>query len=274
MALNEWAVGIPDGDASKMNTNSWSSPTGANIKSDRAKRVSVYSNGSNEFKGYDRVLVLLEYEVPEMEYFSPEALPFLKKLLNKYADNGIKVKHFYSDEMHIQQDWIYFEHHDNGQFAQRYYAPSMGKVYEEKYKVPFDEKDMLYFAYGPDIETKNATASKNVQYVFGDTQEEIQKTYLFRDRYYKLLNHHVVDLFKEAKQYASELFKVDDFETFGHSSWAESPTVDLWNIGNLDLHAYKYEYTSNFIWGNTVQPSFCRLLRLFQMGRIPGTNTQ
>lgn len=264
--LDEWAVGIPDGDASKMNTNSWSSPTGSNTKSDRAKRVNVYSDGSDEFKGYDRVLVLLEYEVPEMEYFSPEALPFLKKLLKKYDDNGIKIKHFYSDEMHIQQDWIYFEHHDNGQLAQRYYAPTMGKVYKDKYGVPFEEKDMLYFAYGPDIETKNATASKNVQYVFGDTQEEIQKTYLFRDRYYKLLNHHVVDLFKEAKQYASDLFKVDDFETFGHSSWAESPTVDLWNIGNLDLHAYKYEYTPNFIWGNTVQQAAAACYDYFKWG--------
>ena len=68
-----------------------------------------------------------------------------------------------------------------------------------------------------------------------------------RDRYYKLLNNHVVDLFKEAKQYASDLFKVEDFGTFGHSSWAESPTVDLWNIGDLNRHAYKYEYTPN-IW--------------------------
>ncbi|MFY0651788.1 MAG: hypothetical protein JXQ96_07125 [Cyclobacteriaceae bacterium] len=264
--LDEWNIGKPDGDASKMNTNSWSSPTGANTKSDRAKRVAVYSDGSDELAGYDRVLVLLEYEVPEMEYFSPKALPFLKGLLDKYNDKGIKIQHFYSDEMHIQQDWIYFEHHDNGQFSQRYYAPSMGKLYEEKFGVPFEEKDILYFGYGPDIDTKNATAPKNIQYVFGPSKEEINRTYLFRDRYYKLLNNHVVDLFKEAKQYASEIFGVDDFGTFGHSSWAESPTVDLWNIGKNELHAYKYEYTPNFIWGNTVQQASAACYDYFKWG--------
>lgn len=266
VSFDEWAVGKPDADASKMNTNSWSSPTGSNTKSDRAKRVSVYSDGSDEFKGYDRVLVLLEYEVPEMEYFSPKALPFLKDLLDKYNDRGIKIQHFYSDEMHIQQDWIYFEHHDNGQFAQRYYAPTMGKLYQEKFGVPFEEKDILYFVYGPDIDTKNATAPKNIQYVYGSTKEEINQTYLFRDRYYKLLNNHVVDLFKDAKQYASDIFGVDDFGTFGHSSWAESPTVDLWNIGKNELHAYKYEYTPNFIWGNTVQQAAAACYDYFKWG--------
>lgn len=264
--LDEWNIGKPDSDASKMNTNSWSSPTSVNTKSDRAKRVAVYSDGSDELAGYDRVLVLLEYEVPEMEYFSPKALPFLKELLDKYNDKGIKIQHFYSDEMHIQQDWIYFEHHDNGQFAQRYYAPTMGRAYEEKFGVPFEEKDILYFCYGPDIDSKNATAPKNIQYVFGSSKEEINKTYLFRDRYYKLLNNHVVELFKEAKLYASEIFGVDDFGTFGHSSWAESPTVDLWNIGKNDVHAYKYEYTPNFIWGNTVQQASAACYDYFKWG--------
>ena len=263
--FEEWAT--PSVESNKeLNTDQWSTASDPNANRDRAKRVSVYSDGQDELKGYDKVLVVLEYEVPEMEYFSPEALPFLKNLLKKYKDKGIKIQHFYSDEMHIQQDWRYFDHHDNGQLALRYYSPTMGENYQKLHEVPFEEKDILFFAYGPDIDSKRATASQNVQYVFGPSKEDIQKTYLFRDRYYKLLNNHVVDLFKDAKQYASDLFKVEDFGTFGHSSWAESPTVDLWNIGDLNRHAYKYEYTPNFIWGNTVQQAAAACYDYFKWG--------
>ncbi|MEM8765345.1 MAG: hypothetical protein AAGD88_16110 [Bacteroidota bacterium] len=262
--LDVWEQRIDDNNDREMDTDLWSNPSTPDP--DRAKRVSIYSDGSEELKGYDRVLVLLEYEVPEMEYFSPEALPFLKDLLKKYDERGIKIQHFYSDEMHIQQDWKYFSHHDNGQFAVRYYAPSMGSVYQKKYGIPFEEKDILFFTYGPKIYSNNATAPLNVQYVFGDSEEDIQRTFLFRDRYYKLLNNHVVDLFKEAKAYASELFGVDDFGTSGHSSWAESPTVDLWNTEDLERHAYKYEYTSNFVWGNTVQQAAAACYDYFKWG--------
>ncbi|PKA97852.1 hypothetical protein B0O79_1529 [Flavobacteriaceae bacterium MAR_2009_75] len=255
----------PDADNDRvMDNDLWSNPSTPNPN--RSKRVSVYADETDELKGYDRVLVLLEYEVPEMEYFSPEALPFLKDLLKKYDDKGIKIEHFYSDEMHIQQDWKYFQHHDNGQLALRYYTPTMGQLFEKKFGTPFEEKDILFFAYGPNIYNNNATATQNVQYVFGESDEDIQRTFLFRDRYYKLLNTHVVDLFKEAKEYASGLFGVDDFGTSGHSSWAESPTVDLWNTEDLERHAYKYEYTSNFIWGNTVQQAAAACYDYFKWG--------
>lgn len=264
--LDEWSVGKRVVKENNTDTYSWdASPDGEN-QSERAKRVAVYSNGSEELRGYDKVLVLLEYEVPEMEYFSPQALPFLKNLLKKYSNKGIKVQHFYSDEMHIQQDWIYFDHHDNGQLALRYYSPAMGENYQKKYGVAFEEKDMLYFAYGPDIDSKSAKATQHIQYVQGESKEAVHKTFLFRDRYYKMLNHHVVDLFKDAKQYASELFGVDDFGTFGHSSWAESPTVDLWNVGDLNPHAAKYEYTPNFIWGNTAQQAAAACYDYFKWG--------
>src|SRR6056297_1178368 len=168
--------------------------------------------------------------------------------------------------MHIQQDWSYFSHHDNGQLAVRYYSEALGDLYKKKFGDPFEEKDILYFVYGPDINSNNADAIKNVQYVRGKSKEAIHKTFLFRDRYYKLLNHHVVDLFNEAKAYASELFQVEDFGTSGHASWAESPTVDLWNTGQLEPNAYKYELTPNFIWGNTVHQAAAACYDYFKWG--------
>jgi hypothetical protein len=127
-----------------METEQWTSTSVTNASGSGAKRVSVYSKGSAELKGFDNVMVVLEYEVSEMEYFSEEASSFLKSLLKKYHDKGIKIQHFYSDEMHIQQDWLYFSHHDNGQLAVRYYTDAMGALYQKKFGIPFEEKDILY----------------------------------------------------------------------------------------------------------------------------------
>ena len=126
----QWEIPVP-ADDTDMDTDLWSATAGSGQNADRSRQIEVFSNGSDELAGYERVMVLLEYEVPEMEYFSAEAAPFLKQLLKKYKDKGIDLKHFYSDELHLQQDWVYFGHHDNGQLAVRYYTPAMGKYYQQ-----------------------------------------------------------------------------------------------------------------------------------------------
>lgn len=230
-----------------------------------AELVQVSSAGDYQAKGYDRVLVLLEYETPEMDYFSSEALPFLKNLMKKYHDKGVNLVSLYSDEMHIQQDWDYFNHHDDGQFCVRYYTPSMAKVYSEKYGQSFNEKQLLYFVYGMQPNSSSALASVNRQYVLGEAPEDVQKTILMRHRYYKLLNNQVVDLFCQAKRYGEELFG-RELRTSAHSSWAESPTIDLWNTEKLSEWSSKYEYTSNFVWSNTVQQASAACYDYFKWG--------
>ena len=217
-----------------------------------SRNLRVYADGNVQLKGYNRVMVLLEYDTPEMDYFSPKAMPFLKNLLKKYHDKGINLVSFYSDEMHIQQDWYYFVHHENGQFNIRYLTKNFSNTYQKKFGQELDDKDLLYFAYGAPFYETGAKAARNVQYVMGSQPEEIHKTFLLRDRYYKMLNHGVTDLFKEAKDYAKTLYG-RDMETTGHSSWAESPTIDLWDTEKQSDNAAKYEYTSNYVWGNTVQ---------------------
>ena len=93
----------------------------------------VYGEGGG-LEGYDRVMVLLEYETQEMDYFNEDALPFLKALMKKYHDNDINLTALYSDEMHIQQDWFYFSHHENGQFAERYLTESMACLLYTSYR--------------------------------------------------------------------------------------------------------------------------------------------
>ena len=227
--------------------------------------IRVFNDDEGDFKSYDRVLVILEYETPEMDYFCDKALPFLKNLLQKYKDNDVNLVALYSDELHLQQDWFYFNHHDNGQFSVRFHTQSLANNFEKIYEQDLSEKNMLYFAYGAPTFENGALASRNSQYVMGEDYEDIQKTFLLRDRYYKMINNHVVDLFKEAKAFGEELFGTE-FPTHGHSSWAESPTIDLWDTEKLHQDANQYEYTSNFVWSNTVQQAAAGCYDYFKWG--------
>lgn len=217
-----------------------------------SRNLRVFSDRAGELPGYNRVMVLLEYDTPEMDYFSPRAAPFLKKLLTQYHEQGIDLRSLYSDEMHIQQDWYYFIHHENGQFNSRYLTKNFSAVYREKFQQEFEDKHLLYFVYGAPLYETGVKAVRNVQYVMGKRPEDIQRTFLLRDRYYKLLNHGVTDLFKEAKDFGDRLFG-HALDAHGHASWAESPTIDLWDTEKLRENPAKYEYTSNYMWGNTVQ---------------------
>ena len=231
----------------------------------KCRNLRVYCDGDIQLTGYNRVMALIEYETPEMDYFSPQASTFLKTLLKKYHDKGINLVSLYSDEMHIQQDWYYFTHHENGQFNLRYLTRNMSEVYYKKFGQKLDDKYLLYFVYGAPSYGISAKDVRNIQYVMGTTPQDIHRTFLLRDRYYKLLNNGVVDLFKEAKTYAEELFG-RELEATGHSSWAESPTIDLWDTENQNEYSVKYEYTSNYIWGNTVHQASAACYDYFKWG--------
>ncbi len=224
----------------------------------------VFGNNP-EHPGYDRVMVMLEYETQEMDYFHADAPEFLRSLMKKYHDKGVNLTALYSDEMHIQQDWSYFSHHENGQFAVRYLTQSFADTYSKKFGQPFDDKYLLYFAYGAPNYEPFAQSVINVQYVMGPKPEDIHHTFLLRDRYYKLLNNGVVDLFKDAKTYAESLFN-RELKTSAHASWAESPTIDLWNTEKQPGFANQYEYTSNFIWSNTVHQASAACYDYFKWG--------
>lgn len=229
------------------------------------RRLRVYSEGGEVLPDLNRVMVVLEYETPEMDYFSDLATPFIHGLMDKYKNAGIQLDEFYSDEMHIQQDWAYFSHHEGGQFAMRYLTKAMSEKYKARYGQALDEKYMLYFVYGAPYYEATAGAVNNVQYVMGETPADIHRTYLLRDRYYKMLNNGVVDLFIDGKEYAEKLFG-HEFRTSAHSSWAESPTIDLYNTEKLPEYAAKYDYTSNYVWGNTVHQACAACYDYFKWG--------
>lgn len=232
-----------------------------------AVRVVVHGEGRADIGPLNRVLVVQQYRTPEMDYFSPNAAPFLKQLIDRYLNAGVKLNALYSDEMHIQQDWHYFSHHDNGEFAMRYVTPNLARVYAKRFGPEYADfaKYMVYFTYGQEDAQSNLTAKEGRMHVFGDTPEAVRRTALFRARYYHLLQDTVVDLFAQAKHYAESRVGYR-LEARAHATWAQSPTIDKWNTGRQNHARHQYEYTSNFVWSNTVQQASSACYDYFKWG--------
>ena len=219
-----------------------------------ATRLTVRGRGEADLGPLDRVLVVVGYDTPEMDYFSPRALPFLEDLVNRYHQAGVPLVGLYSDEMHIQQDWAYSAHHDVGQFTFRYLTDHLAATFAERYGPEFRdlEKYLVYFCYAQHQFLANLDERLAAQHVLGGSPEEVQRTALLRRRYFDLLDHTVVGLFARAKEHAEQLYG-HALEARAHATWAESPTIDFWDTGQAPHPPKQYEYTSNFLWSNTVQ---------------------
>lgn len=219
-----------------------------------AHRMTVQGRGETEVGALDRVLVVVFYNTPELDYFSPKALPYLQDLMREYHDAGVRLNGLYSDEIHIQGDWNYFGHHDEGEFTFRYLTPSFCKKFAELYGAEFAdfEKYLVYFCRGQHGFLPSVDARSSAQHVFGNSPDDIQRTWLLRRRYFDLLEKTVTDLFVQAKQFAEDLYG-HPLEARAHATWAQSPTIDHWRTDGKPRAPRQYEYTSNFVWSNTVQ---------------------
>lgn len=232
-----------------------------------AVRVRIYGKGRTDIGALDHVLVVQLYRTPEMDYFSEKALPYLKNLIDRYADAGVHLNGLYSDEMHIQQDWDYFHHHDHGEFAMRYVTPNLARKFAERYGEQYHDfaKYLIYFVHGQEDKALDLSAKEGTMHVFGEKPEDIHATALFRARYYHLLQDGVVALFVQAKQHAEKRMG-HLLEARAHATWAESPTIDFWRVGQQPQNPSKYEYTSNFVWSNTVQQAAAACYDYFSWG--------
>jgi len=226
------------------------------VTNTQARRMTVRGSGDAQVGSLDRVLIVVSYTTPELDYFSPQALPSLENLVSRYHGAGVPLNGLYADEMHIQQDWGYFSHHDEGQFAFRYLTPNLARRFAELYGAEFAdlEKFLAYFCYGQHGFLPDLQARLPAQHVFGESADDIQKTFLLRHRYFDLLQQSVVDLFVRAKVFAEKKYG-HELEARAHATWAQSPTIDHWNTGTLRQPPRQYEYTPDFLWSNTVQQS-------------------
>ncbi len=218
-----------------------------------ARRLTIRGRGDTQVGRLDRVLAVVSYETPEMDYFSPQARPFLENLVRQYHAAGVPLNGLYADEMHIQQDWGYGSHHDEGQLTFRYLTPHLAARFAERYGAEFKdlEKYLVYFAYAQHGFLPTLDARAPAQHVLGTSAEDIQRTFLLRRRYYELLESTVVALFAGAKEFAEKTYG-HELEARAHATWAESPTCDFWRTGSQRGAPRQYEYTPDFWWSNTI----------------------
>jgi hypothetical protein len=218
-----------------------------------ARRLTIRGRGETQVGHLDRVLAVVSYATPEMDYFSPKARPFLEDLVKRYHAAGVPLNGLYADEMHIQQDWGYGSHHDEGQFTFRYLTPHLAERFAELYGTEFKdlEKYLVYFAYAQHGFLPNLEARAPAQHVLGSSAEAVQRTFLLRRRYFELLEQTVVELFASAKAFAEKAYG-HELEARAHATWAESPTCDFWRTGSQKGAPRHYEYTPDFWWSETV----------------------
>ncbi len=155
-----------------------------------AVRVRVHGSGGPA--GPDRVLVVLQYETDEMDYFSPSAPQFLDELVRQYHQRDIALAGLYSDEMHIQQDWSYHTHFDDGQFNLRYVSPGFEKAFAAQFGAQYADfaKYLVYFTchqhdFLPTHEPKLPS-----QHAFGPTSQDIAATLRLPQRLLPLPREH------------------------------------------------------------------------------------
>jgi hypothetical protein len=233
-----------------------------------ATQIRVYSAGAAGPEGLNRVLVVQKYRTPEMDYFSDKALPYLKQLVDRYAKAGVKLNALYSDEPHLMADWAYHGHHDHGQFAMRYVSPGLSAKFSERYGKSYQDlaKYLIYFAYGQEDAANDLSATQGVMHVFGGSPAEIRRTALFRAHYYRFLQDGLTDLLVQAKRHAEKRMG-QRLEARGHATWAESPTCDAWlSAAGVNGSNQKYEYTSDFVWSNTVHQASAACSDYFRWG--------
>ena len=233
-----------------------------------ATRIRVFGKGHDLPAGLNRVLVVQTYRTPEMDFFSENASAYLIDLVDRYADAGVKLNALYSDEPHLMGDWGYFNHHDHGQFAMRYVTPGFAKKFAERYGEKYRDfaKYLIYFTYGQEDFAHNLSATQGIMHVWGASPLEIRQTALFRSRYYQFLQDGMTDVLVKAKQHA-ERHMEKRLEARAHATWAESPTIDAWiSIEGVFTPNQQYEYTSDFLWSNTVHQSAVACSDYFRWG--------
>lgn len=208
----------------------------------------------------NRCLVVLVYATPELDYFSAEAGDYMKSIIDKHAEKGIQYAGFYSDEMHIQFDWDLEEHFGpDTEINTRYVTDALAHTYAERFGRQYEDfpKYLVYFAYQQHGFLPGEEGRLPAQHVFGKTREAIVETWLFRKRYFEMLQRRVVDLCKDTKDYAEDLFG-GPIMTRAHSTWQESPTCDRFYDSqrfsvSVDKELSRYEYTPAYVWSSSIR---------------------
>lgn len=233
-----------------------------------SEEISKRGNGSTPVRvmgrwegarpGYNRCLAVLVYKTRELDYFAPGALDYMKGILDAHAKAGISYQGFYSDEMHIQFDWDSNVHFALTEVTTRYLTPNLARRFSAAYGGEFEDfgKYLVYFSYHQH-DFCNEERDLPAQHILKPGAEGVYATWLFRKRYFEMLNDVVVRLCVDTKGYAEEKFH-NPVDAHGHATWKESPTLDKnypemkwYSLRRDDLFS-RYDYHGEYVASSSV----------------------
>ena len=204
---------------------------------------------------FEKALIVAEYSTPELDYFSANASSYIHEVIDMHARAGISYQGFYSDEMHIQFDWDLNEHFGETELHMRYVTPTFIDMFCRLYGERYHDflRFAVFFAYG----AHKTESGQIVQHVWGQSDEDIWQTWLFRKRYFELLSKRVVELSLDAKAYAESLFG-GPIMTRAHATWQESPTCDRFfdsmRFSQDSAAGYtRYDYDTPYVWSSSIR---------------------
>lgn len=213
----------------------------------------------DEHSAYDRCLAVAVYRTPELDYFNPDALQYIKSVIDLHKNAGITYQGFYSDEMHIQFDWDLEEHFGHNEINTRYITENLAKEYANRYGDKFKDfiKYLIYFSYHQHDFLEGCDGGLPSQHVMDRDAKGIYETWLFRKHYFEMLQQKVVGLSIEAKTYAEQLFGAP-IMTRAHATWQESPTCDHFHstskFAEMNNEEYsRYDYTPSYVWSSSIR---------------------
>lgn len=227
--------------------------------------------GSQEGNENTRCIVVLVYKLPELDYFASDAGEYMKSSIQLHSDNGIRYAGFYSDEMHIQLDWDLVNHfgHDS-ELNLRYYTKNLAREYAARYGSKYSDfmKFLVFFAYHQHDFIQGEEGRLPSQHVFGHDEKSIYDTWLFRKRYFEMLQRKVVDLCLDTKDFAEDIFG-GSIMTKAHSTWQESPTCDCFYEGASfseyqDSLYSRYDYTPDYAWSSSIRENMAACYDYFK----------
>jgi hypothetical protein len=208
--------------------------------------------------GYDRCLAVLVYKTRELDYFADDVPDYMKGIIDLHAKAGITYQGFYSDEMHIQFDWDSNVHFDRTEINTRYVTPNMARRFAKLYGKEFEDfgKYLVYFSYHQH-DFSGDERDLPAQHILKPGAEGVYLTWLFRKRYFELLNDVVVGLCVDVKKYTEQKFK-NPVDAHGHATWKESPTLDKnypemkwYSLRRDDLYS-RYDYHPEYVASSSV----------------------
>ena len=198
----------------------------------------------------------------------PKALPFLTNLVDRYAAAGIHLNALYSDEMHIQQDWAYFGHHDHGEFALRYVSPGLAREFAARYGAEYADfaKYLVYFVHGQEDFAIDLSAKQGIMHTFGATPEAIQQHGLVpRPLLPPAARRRGGSLCAGQALRRTARWGIDSKPAPTPPGRKAPPSITGATTKPGHWRA-QYEYTSNFVWSNTVHQAAAACYDYFKWG--------